>query len=494
MTRVFNRWPFWFALHHTSPNIQRFTRAQHIQPHSRNRGMGKYFADKLAELVALAALATQARRALDTAVASGCTDAAHKAASEKAAHALSAVAQAAGSDSGVAVEVSLYGGKWLEAVLLGRTDDSTWWNPRWFVFFYETAAEHILRFANNEDEAQVWFPLYAQRGRVQVKMGPPNGKAAWVAGMCVQCAPGDVEFGVMFDNGGFSEGLDATQTYMRKEAAKPPRSGAVAPVKQEGAAAVAPVKQEEAEGAAAVAPGQEAGARVAAVAPVKQEQVEGAAAVAPGQEAGAGGVVAKNAKDAQQANQRASQEANERAAQEANQRASQEANERVAQEAKDAKDAKRDAKRAAKRAAAEKVGEAGGAFSSGGCGRPLRAETARNIDISYSDKRAKKANGRGGAAGAGASAPAAQKWAIERVAGVKKINGALYYKIRWSGYGSEHDSWERGTQLSRDTSVEYLRGLVKDYDDPERDARVSAASVRAVSLAVRAGAGCAEPH
>ena len=319
-----------------------------------------------------------------------------------------------------------------------------------------------------------------------------GGQPAWFGGMSVQCAAGDTTLGVMFDDGDWIEGLSPTDRFLRPEAAKPPRGAAAVAARGARRAPEVAVKHEQ---AAAVAAG---GAAVA----VKHEQ------------AGAGSVAVKDAKDAE--DRRAKQRANERAKdavkfdaedrrvkERAKQRAKDAAEfakdramfakgvedrasvaaelakdaEDATKNAKDAEDAAKSAKDAAdvaksakyaKAGAARKLGGAGGAVSSDVfCGRPLRTAMVKNIGKSYQDKRVKResGDGDGAAAGARALAPGAEKWGVERVCGVKMLHRALYYKIRWAGYGPRDDSWERGRRLSRDTGAKYLRHLVDEYNN-----------------------------
>jgi hypothetical protein len=57
------------------------------------------------------------------------------------------------------------------------------------------------------------------------------------------------------------------------------------------------------------------------------------------------------------------------------------------------------------------------------------------------------------------------KYKIDRLVGVKKLSRTCYYKIRWLGWGSQHDSWELVSRLSHDTSVQYMKDLLKEYND-----------------------------
>jgi hypothetical protein len=437
--------------------------------------MGNFFAEEAAALRVLAAAATAAARAFDYTPA--LPREAKRAAEKRADLAMAAVAVAAGPHSGTELHVSLNNGAWRDACLLGRGPDFTA-DPRWLVFFYDTAEASLVRFAD-VDNVQVWFTRYAHRGRVEVWMLPDYGRQpAWFGGLSVQCAAGDTTLGVMFDDGDWMEGLPPTASFFRPEAAKPPRGAAAVAAKHEQAAAVAA-------GGAAVAVKHEQAAAVA----VKHEQ------------AGAGSVAAEDAAKSDAEERRAKQRANERAKdaakfdaedrrakERAKQRAedaakfaedramfAKDADDRAKNCAKDAKDAedRRAEDRAqtakdAKAGAARKLGEAGGAVSSDVFrARPLRAAMVKNIGMSYQDKRVKRENGGGDGAAAGARplAPGAQKWEIERVCGVKMLYRAWYYKIRWAGYGPGDDSWERGRQLSRDTGAEYLRRLVDEYNN-----------------------------
>ena len=105
-------------------------------------------------------------------------------------------------------------------------------------------------------------------------------------------------------------------------------------------------------------------------------------------------------------------------------------------------------------------------------GRPMRTEMLRNLGKSYENSPARSPAT--GVAGGGVecggraqteTAPTIPKFTIDRVAGVKKLSRACYYKIHWLGWESRHDSWELLSRLSRDTSVQYMQGLLKEYND-----------------------------
>jgi len=126
-----------------------------------------------------------------------------------------------------------------------------------------------------------------------------------------------------------------------------------------------------------------------------------------------------------------------------------------------------------------KAAKAAASTWAGVSGRPLRSAMLRNLGKSYVEPPRKREAAAGAAAAAGAGSPLAAlaaaaaaarararlppKFEIERVCGVKKLNRECYYKVSWAGWGPEHDTWERGRQLSRDTGVGFLMRLVKAY-------------------------------
>ena len=97
-------------------------------------------------------------------------------------------------------------------------------------------------------------------------------------------------------------------------------------------------------------------------------------------------------------------------------------------------------------------------------GRPLRTEMIRNIGKSYENSPARSTAGVVGCGGR-AKAEKAPKFKIDRLVGVKKLSRACYYKIRWLGWSSQHDSWELVSRLSEDTNVQYMQDLLKKYHD-----------------------------
>ena len=99
-------------------------------------------------------------------------------------------------------------------------------------------------------------------------------------------------------------------------------------------------------------------------------------------------------------------------------------------------------------------------------GRPLRTEMLRNIGKSYENSPARSLAGVDGCGGrAKADNITIPKFKINRLVGVKKLGRACYYKIRWLGWSSQHDSWELVSRLSCDTSVQYMQDLLKRYND-----------------------------
>jgi hypothetical protein len=364
----------------------------------------------------------------------------------------------------VQLSVNIRGRGFREGCLVGRVKGSE--KGYWRVLYYDTQLlSELICFGVAEVLVEFEASAYQPR-RVEVKC--EDGK--WHGGRLVKMAPADEGFGVLFDDGEWTEDVVMGRAYVRYEAARPREGGGGGG----GGGGKGPGRLGGLGGAKGRCKRAGGGPETPAAKPKVAKTAGGAAASSrPVRDSALAQLDHSYAKSEYQ--DRAGAETQSDPGAESSEEEEEKAE--AESESESESDSDWDAQAKPRRAPLDTSRRSGGCVGGAKKKKPAAAaasagsESDSDSDAQAEPRRAPLDTSRrsGGCVGGAkkkpdaAAAAAAETWEMERVSGAKMLFGKMHYKICWKGWGPAYDSWELVRNLCEDTSKEHMAAMFNEY-------------------------------